>query len=87
MSPQSSLSPTPSSHCVPVKRSVKLTFYGYPDNNPPSSNTAYNCGGRNNIAGGSRTYDDPLNMVSAQGEFSQCEIVYVPYLKKCVRCK
>lgn len=66
--------------------SVSLTFYGYPDNDPPSAQTAYNCGGRNNIAGGSGTYDDPLTMASAKGEFSKCEIVYVPYLQKYVRC-
>ncbi|KAH7317935.1 hypothetical protein BKA65DRAFT_410328 [Rhexocercosporidium sp. MPI-PUGE-AT-0058] len=65
--------------------SVELTFFGFPDNDPPSANTAYNCGGRNYVAGGSGTYDDPLTMASAQGEFSQCEIAYVPYLKKYVR--
>ncbi|KAE9370822.1 hypothetical protein N431DRAFT_492846 [Stipitochalara longipes BDJ] len=65
--------------------SVEITFYGYPDNDPPSAQTAYNCGGRNNIAGGTGTYDDPLTMASASGEFSQCEIVYVPYLEKYVR--
>ena len=31
---------------------VTHTFYGYPDNDPPGPATAYNCGGRNNIAGG-----------------------------------
>lgn len=29
-----------------------VTFYGYPDNDPPGPGTAYNCGGRNNRAGG-----------------------------------
>ena len=24
--------------------SVELTFYGFPDNDPPSAQTAYNCG-------------------------------------------
>jgi len=66
--------------------SVELTFFGFPDNDLPSANTAYNCGGRNFVAGGSGTYDDPLTMASAQGEFSQCEIAYVPYLEKYVRC-
>ena len=69
------------------KASVELTFYGYPDNDQPSAQTAYNCGGRNYIAGGTGKYDDPLTMASAAGEFSQCEIVYVPYLEKYVRCK
>lgn len=31
---------------------VKITFYGWPDNSPPGAGTAYNCDGRNNIAGG-----------------------------------
>lgn len=66
---------------------VEITFYGWPDNDPPSADTAYDCGGRNYIAGGSGTYEDPLSMASAEGEFSQCEIVYVPYLRKYVRCK
>ena len=64
---------------------VTVTFYGYPDNSPPGPGTAYNCGGRNNIAGGTGTYDDPLTMATASGEFSQCEIVYLPYLEKYVR--
>ena len=66
--------------------SVEITFFRYPDNDPPSAQTAYNCGGRNYIAGGTGTYDDPLTMASASGEFSQCEVVYVPYLEKYVRC-
>lgn len=64
---------------------VTHTFYGYPDNSPPGAGTAYNCGGRNNIAGGSGTYSDPLTFASAPGEFSTCEIIYVPYLKKYAR--
>lgn len=67
--------------------SVELTFFGYPDNDPPSAQTAYNCGGRNYVASeGDGTYNNPVTMASAQGEFSSCEIAYVPYLKKYVRC-
>lgn len=29
-----------------------ITFYGYPDNDPPGPGTAHNCGGRNYVAGG-----------------------------------
>lgn len=36
-----------------TKSGVTITFYGFPDNDPPGAGTAYNCGGRNNIAGGS----------------------------------
>ncbi|KAL8949556.1 MAG: hypothetical protein Q9222_004348 [Ikaeria aurantiellina] len=64
---------------------VTHTFYGYPDNDPPGPATAYNCGGRNNIAGGTGTYTDPLTFASAPGEFSTCEVIYVPYLKKYAR--
>lgn len=35
-----------------TRSGVTHTFYGYPDNDPPSPATSYNCGGRNNIAGG-----------------------------------
>lgn len=35
-----------------TRSNVITTFYGYPDNDPPGPATAYNCGGRNNIAGG-----------------------------------
>ncbi|EXJ90640.1 hypothetical protein A1O1_03743 [Capronia coronata CBS 617.96] len=65
--------------------SVEHTFYGFPDNDPPGAATAYNCGGRNFIAGGKGTHDSPLSMASAPGEFNLCEVIYVPYLKKYVR--
>ncbi len=35
-----------------TRSGVTHTFYGYPDNDPPGPATAYNCGGRNNVAGG-----------------------------------
>lgn len=35
-----------------VENDVTITFYGFPDNDPPGASTAYNCGDRNNIAGG-----------------------------------
>jgi hypothetical protein len=35
---------------------VKVTFYGYPDNSPPGAGTAYNCGNRNYIAGGTAPF-------------------------------
>jgi hypothetical protein len=61
------------------------TFYGYPDNDPPGPATAYDCGGRNYVAGGTGTYADPLTFASALGEFDKCEIIYDPYLKKYLR--
>ena len=65
--------------------SVTMTFYGYPDNDPPGADTAYNCGGRNYVAGGSGSYSDPITFATAPGEFSKCEIIYIPYLKKYAR--
>lgn len=35
-----------------VLNDVSISFYGYPDNDPPGPKTAYHCGGRNAIAGG-----------------------------------
>ncbi|MCJ1423712.1 hypothetical protein MMC29_001596 [Sticta canariensis] len=68
-----------------TRSGVTITFYGYPDNDPPGPATAYNCGGRNYQAGGVGTYSNPLTFASASGEFSSCEIIYLPYLKKYVR--
>ena len=68
-----------------VTNGVTITFYGYPDNSPPGPGTAYNCGGRNNIAGGTGTYADPLTFASDSSEYSVCEIIYLPYLKKYLR--
>jgi hypothetical protein len=65
--------------------STQITFYGFPDNDPPGPGTAFNCGGRNNVAGGSGTFNDPVTFASATGEFSQCEVIYVPYLEKYAR--
>lgn len=64
---------------------LETTFYGWPDNDPPSAQVAHNCGGRNYVAGGSGTYADPLTFATAPGEFSPCEIVYFPLLKKYIR--
>ncbi|RDW70125.1 hypothetical protein BP5796_08522 [Coleophoma crateriformis] len=64
---------------------VKVTFYGYPDNDPAGSATAYSCGDRNYVAGGTGTYDDPVTFATAPGEYEQCEIIYLPYLKKYAR--
>ncbi|GIZ37147.1 hypothetical protein CKM354_000060500 [Cercospora kikuchii] len=62
---------------------VEHTFYGFPDNDPPSAQTAYDCGyGRGYTAGGKGTYDDPRTFATAPGEFNKCEIVWNPYTKK-----
>ena len=68
-----------------ITSGVHMTFYGYPDNDPPGPATAYNCGGRNYVAGGVGTYSNPLTFASNKGEYSVCELVYSPYLRKYLR--
>ncbi|KAI1824625.1 hypothetical protein F4861DRAFT_504859 [Xylaria intraflava] len=70
-----------------VTSNAKTTFYGVPDNDPAGSDAiAYNCGSRGYHAGGTGTYDDPLTFASKVGsDYSECEIVYAPYLKKYIR--
>ncbi|EKG21700.1 hypothetical protein MPH_00964 [Macrophomina phaseolina MS6] len=66
-------------------QSTAFTFYGAPDNDPPGPDTAYTCSkvsGRGYTAGGTGSYSDPLTFASAKGEFSDCEVIYAPYLKK-----
>ena len=72
-------------HSCAVQAFTTSTLYGSPDNSPLSSQFAYNCGGRNYIAGGTGTYDDPVTFALAPGEFNECEAVYLPYLEKYVR--
>ncbi|KAL8845734.1 MAG: hypothetical protein Q9221_009121 [Calogaya cf. arnoldii] len=80
----SSASPLTERACS-TRSGVTHTFYGFPDNDPPGPATSYNCGGRNNVAGGVGTYTNPLTFASAPGEFTTCEVIYVPYLKKYAR--
>jgi len=72
-----------SQSCYAVSN-VKMTFYGYPDNDPPGAATAYNCG-RNYKAGGTGTFSDPLTFATAPGQYNQCEVIYSSYLKKYLR--
>ncbi|KAK4506086.1 hypothetical protein PRZ48_004051 [Zasmidium cellare] len=72
---------------------VQHTFYGFPDNDPPSADIAYDCG-RGNKAGGKGTYADPRTFASAPGEFNKCEIIWDPYTEKylifedtCAQCE
>lgn len=59
----------------------KLTFYGYPDNDPPSTEIAYTCNGRT-AAGGTGTYDDPVSVAVAPSAIKPCTMLYIPYLQK-----
>ena len=57
--------------CYDTISNVKHTFFGYLNNSPPGAAVAYNCGGRNYVAGGTGTYSDPLTFASAPGEFNK----------------
>ena len=79
--------------CTPMEN-VKLTFYGYPDG--PGDTTSFGCSGSTMVAstaqnppaaGGSGSYNDPFTMATMAGSttIKECELVYVPYLKKYFR--
>ncbi|KAL8669727.1 MAG: hypothetical protein Q9168_005696 [Polycauliona sp. 1 TL-2023] len=63
---------------------VLITFYGYPDNDPPGAGIGGQCG--RPLAGGTGTYSDPITFATtATGDFKQCEVVYLPWVKKYAR--
>lgn len=77
------------------KLKVKVTFYGYPDNDDGENNfgtniIAHTLPGRYTnedgapIAGGEGTYDDPITAASKKGNelLPPGALVYIPYLKK-----
>ncbi|EME46974.1 hypothetical protein DOTSEDRAFT_69082 [Dothistroma septosporum NZE10] len=55
--------------------------YGFPDNNAPSADIAYDCG-RGYKAGDKGTYDDPRAMATAPSEVNKCEIIWDFYTEK-----
>jgi|GEM_PF-688589 len=63
---------------------LTLTFYGYPDNDPPSTTIAYPK--IHQVAGGTGTYDDPVTVAIVTemkgGNWSPGTKMYVPSLKK-----
>lgn len=68
---------------------TQLTFFGYPDNCDNTGcykdNTAYDCLGRNYIAGGDGTFSNPLSVaIKPGGNFNPCDIGYTTYLQKFV---
>lgn len=66
--------------------SLYVTFYGWPDNDPPGNAIAYPKTEGNktihNKAGGIGTYDNPITMATDPSELSVGTRVYLPYLKK-----
>ncbi|HUK68518.1 MAG TPA: hypothetical protein VLW50_07165 [Streptosporangiaceae bacterium] len=59
-------------------RSVEITFYGWPDNDPANSDVLQNGG----HAGGTGTYTDPITLATDSRELAAGTRVYVPYLRK-----
>ena len=63
---------------------LTLTFYGYPDNDPPGNEIAYPH--VHEIAGGIGTYDDPVTVAIVTdingGNWAAGTRMYVPSLKK-----
>lgn len=92
--------PSTAAQCSTIE-DVKLTFYGWPDNDPPGADNAFDCGRGTGsdgepIAGGTGMYADPISFATAtdNNNLPQCGIVYVPLLRKyfrneddCARCK
>ncbi|KAM0794795.1 hypothetical protein BDR22DRAFT_939914 [Usnea florida] len=83
--------PSALASCEPIS-DVTLTFYGWPDNSPPGSDNAFDCGRGTNPdgepkAGGTGTYDDPISFATAtdNNNLPRCAIVYVPLLRKYFR--
>jgi len=65
-----------------------LTFYGWPDNDPPGNALAYprrsNTGAVHNTAGGTGTYEDPVSMATDPSEWQVGTRFYIPFLQKYV---
>ena len=63
---------------------VTLTFYGWPDNDPPNSSRIHHPGPppRHGSAGGSGTYDNPTTVAVQAGRWPPGTRMYLPYLSK-----
>jgi hypothetical protein len=59
-----------------------VTFYGWPDNDPPGNGIAYP--GLHKAAGGTGTYADPITFATDPTEWKPGTILYLPYLKRYV---
>ncbi len=61
-----------------------LTFYGFPDNDPPGNIISYPK--IHQVAGGTGTYEDPITVAIVTtdngGNWAPGTLMYVPYLKK-----
>jgi hypothetical protein len=57
-----------------------VTFYGWPDNDPPGDAISYP--GLHQVAGGTGTYADPITIATDAQEITPGTRVYVPSLQK-----
>lgn len=92
--PSPTLTPTPSPIPTPTpdiykglnKKNFYITYYGFPDNDPPGDKIAYPknrvSGAFHNQAGGIGTYSDPITFASDPAYIEVGTIYYLPYLKK-----
>ena len=86
--PTPTATPTPEPTVVPTPTpetenlDVIVTYYGWPDNDPPGTAIAYPV--IHSGAGGTGTYEDPITFAARNGQFDVGQILYVPYIKKYV---
>lgn len=70
----------------PDTRHVYLTWYGWPDNDPPGAEIAYPRSDGfptvHDYAGGTGTYADPISLASSKRELAIGTRVYIPHLRR-----
>lgn len=84
------ITPTPSPATTPttgfLTKKFYITYYGWPDNDPPGRNTAYPKTrfkkSKHESAGGTGTFKDPITFASYKDTIPIGTIYYVPYIKK-----
>lgn len=79
---QSPVTAPQSSNSDAITQIIKnITFYGYPDNDPPGTAIAYPV--LHSTAGGSGTFLDPLTFAT-KSTFPKGTVLYVPFIQKYV---
>ena len=80
----SNLKNTPLNSQENTLTSLAMTFYSWPDNDPPGNAISYPI--IHKVAGGTGTYDDPITVAVVTkdkgGNWSPGTLMYVPSLKK-----
>jgi len=86
LTPIPSPTPTIDIYAGMEKDKFFITFYGWPDNDPPGNEIAYPTkrysNSKHNFASGVGTYQDPVTFASDPDEISVGTIYYVPNLRK-----